>query len=551
MSKTTRSWLVDLSFLIIFTSLLYGLFLGMRPLTPPDEGRYSEIPREMVVMHDYLTPHLDGVQYFEKPVLFYWMQVVSIKLFGLHEWSLRLINALMGALGGLVTYMFTRKLYSRRVGLLAGTLLCTSLLYAFLSRFITLDITMTFFLTGSLLFFILGNHYPAGRKRQYCMWGMFLFAALATMTKGLIGILFPGMIIFTWLLLTREWQRLSTYCLASGSILFLIITVPWHVMVGLKNPGFFSFYFYEQHFLRYLTHYAGREQAIWFLPSILLLGWFPWTGFMLAAISKYCSAFKNPKQNLTEIYLFIWPTLIFIFYWLSHSQLSPYLLPMFPPLAILTARYLDDAWNKKTKVLQFNFIVIGILNLAMAIGLLIFLKQNHLEIPTTSRILLIITAFLSAILCNVIYRRYSFHKALITLFVTNACFSLIAYYTSSFFNGPSVKHLSLELRKVIRPDDVIYNYNHYFQDMPVYLERPVVLLNWKGELQFGYKHNPPVGTFLHENRLWDNWQDQQRKFVVMTTKDFLELRSVLKTFQFYPLACTKKFVLICNKDVKQ
>ncbi len=550
MSTTARSWLIDLAFLALFTSLLYGLFLGMRPLTPPDEGRYAEIPREMVMTHDYVTPHLNGVIYFEKPALFYWLQVASIKSFGLHEWSLRLINALMGGLGCLLTYFFTRKLYNRRTALLAGMLLSTSLLYAFLSRFITLDITTTTFLTGSLLCFLLGNQYPQGRARRSCMWGMYALAALTVLTKGLIGIIFPGMIIFAWLLVTKQWRRLPSYSLFSGALLLLVITAPWHLLVGLKNPGFFKFYFYDQHFLRYFTEYAGRDKPFWFLPIILFLGWFPWMGFMVTALKRQLVIFKNASSHLTEVFLFLWPLLIFLFYWMSHSQLSPYLLPVFPPLAILTAIYLNNVWEQKNKALQINFLIIGVMNLLLAAGLLIFLNNSHLEIPTVDKILVVVAATISAVACNIVYRYVDLKRAIITLLITNTTFSLTAYYASSYFNTPSVKPLALELKKMIKPDDTVYNYNHYFQDMPVYLGTKVVLLNWKGELEYGFYHHPPKGTFLHENRLWENWNTPERKFLVMTIHDFEKIRTILKNLRFYPVTHTQKYVLICNKDCR-
>lgn len=549
MTKTTKSWLTDLTLLIVFTSLLYGLFLGMRPLIPPDEGRYSEIPREMVQNYDYLTPRLDGVAYFEKPILFYWLQAASINIFGLHEWSFRLVNALMGGLGVLLTYAVSRRLYNRRIALLAGALLSTSLLYAFLSRYITLDITLTFFLSGSLLLFILGNEYPAGSARRLCMWGMYSFAALATLTKGLIGIVFPGMIIFSWLLLTQQWQRLQSYCLFSGTLLFLLITVPWHVLVGLKNPGFFQFYFYEQHFLRYFTHYAGREQTFWFLPLVLLAGWFPWTGFVLSALKRSMVALRFPKQQSKTIFFLLWTGLIFVFYWLSHSQLAPYLLPLFPPLAIITAQFFDEHWQYKNKVLRNNFSAVLVFSLLMVFALLFITPTLHFVIPKKVKVIVAIMTVLNGVACNLVYRYTNFKNALLTLIITNTLFSLSVFYASSFYTRPSVKPLALELKKVIQSQDEVYHYNHYFQDMPVYLEREVILLNWKGELEFGSKHNPPAGRFQHENNLWNNWQSNQRKFLVIAIKDFNEVKSILTDLKFYPLAQTQKYVVVCNKDL--
>lgn len=110
------TWFLDLFILTLAISLLYGIFLGSRPLMVPDEGRYSEIPREMLVTNDFITPHLNGLPYLEKPPLFYWLEALPIKLFGLNEWSLRSIPALLGLLGCLMTYLASRLLYDRRTG---------------------------------------------------------------------------------------------------------------------------------------------------------------------------------------------------------------------------------------------------------------------------------------------------------------------------------------------------------------------------------------------------------------------------------------------------
>lgn len=548
MSNRAKTWLIDSMIVVLMTTLMYGLFLGTRPLAAPDEGRYSEIPREMIVTKDYLTPHLNGVQYFEKPVLFYWLQAISIKLFGLQEWSLRLANAMMGGLGVLTTYLAARTLFNRRVGLISGLLLSTSLLYGLLSRFITIDVTMTFFLTACLLLFIIANQYPEGQKRRWCLISFYIFAALATLTKGLIGVIFPGSIIFVWLLLTNEWQRVKTYFPMLGILFFLIITCPWHILVGITNPSFFKFYFYEQHFLRYFTDYSGRSQAIWFLPAILLGGWFPWTPFLLAALKRYATLFKSPRHYSIEIFLLLWSATIFLFYWLSHSQLSPYLLPIFPPLAILTAKFLDEIWNENDRKYKRLFLVAAIFTTLLSAVFFFVIPIKHIVVPFTIYAVLLTVSTIGALACYYTYRKYSFKSALIALCISNFFLSTGIYCATSFIQLASVKQLALELKKQIQPEDIVYNYNHYFQDMPLYLERTVSLLNWKGELEFGSRHNPPSGTFLPENAVWDNWQESKRKFVVMKIQDFQHIKNTYKQYKFYELAKNRKFVVISNKE---
>src|SRR5262249_22217637 len=133
------------------------ILLGTRPLFIPDEGRYAEIAREMATSGDYITPYLNGIKYFEKPPLFYWLGAAAIKIGGLNLWFIRSINAFLGLLGCLFTYITARKIYDRLTGLLAALILGTSLLYFVMVHMVSMDLTVTIFLTISLYFYLLGS----------------------------------------------------------------------------------------------------------------------------------------------------------------------------------------------------------------------------------------------------------------------------------------------------------------------------------------------------------------------------------------------------------
>ena len=162
-TATSRAWR-DALLLVVLLAVFFGFELGSRALWHPDEGRYSEIPRAMAASGDYVTPRLNGVKYFEKPVLFYWMQAGSIKLFGVNEWALRLWPALLALAGCLAVYGAGRKLFGRRAGLIAAIVLATSPLYYLLGRIITLDMAVRVLLTGALLSFLLGVREPPGAR---------------------------------------------------------------------------------------------------------------------------------------------------------------------------------------------------------------------------------------------------------------------------------------------------------------------------------------------------------------------------------------------------
>src|SRR5574337_68433 len=151
--KSGRETLRDLVLLTVLIGALFGIMLGNRPLSVPDEGRYVEIPREMATTGDYLTPRLNGIKYFEKPVLFYWLEAFSIRLFGLDESGLRLWPALFALFGCLAVYAAGKRLFGRRAGFLAAIVLSTSVLYYALSRVIILDMPVSVLLTVSMLSF--------------------------------------------------------------------------------------------------------------------------------------------------------------------------------------------------------------------------------------------------------------------------------------------------------------------------------------------------------------------------------------------------------------
>jgi len=246
--------------LTLILGLLFGWGLGQRALWHPDEGRYVEIPREMTVSGDYVTPRLNGVKYFEKPVLFYWLQAGAIKVFGISESAMRLWPAAFALIGCLAVYVAGRKLYDRRTGLIAAAVLATAPLHYFLGRAITLDMALSALLTVALLAFLLGTREPPGRARRHYFWTFYACAALATLTKGLVGMVIPAMVIGAWILILNEWRLLKSIYLPSGLVLFLLVAAPWHIAAARANPEFAQFYFIHEHFQRYLTRVHDRYQ---------------------------------------------------------------------------------------------------------------------------------------------------------------------------------------------------------------------------------------------------------------------------------------------------
>ena len=362
----------DLLILTLLLGVLFGFKLGDRALWNPVEGHYSEIAREMVVSKDYLTPWLAGMKYLEKPPLFYWLQSAAIILFGLNEWSLRLWPAVFGTIGCLAVYFAGSRLFDRRVGLISSAVLATSALWYAMGHIINLDMAVSTLITCALLSFLVASVEKTSYKRRFAMWAFFVFSALATLTKGLIGIVIPAMVIGTWILILDERNILTTLYLPSGVSLFLLIAAPWHVLISRANPDFLRSYFFDEHFQRYLIKPEGPFEQPWAYIPILLLGMFPWTVFVLQSLRHNLRfPWRQRHQHKEVIFLALWAGLVFLFFSASNYKGTPYILPMLPSLAILIARYIAAAWEwpRVSGVQSGSFALLVVLSLLVFAGL--------------------------------------------------------------------------------------------------------------------------------------------------------------------------------------
>lgn len=548
-------WARDLLMLTLLLGALFGFKLGERALWSPDEGRYAEIPREMVVSGDYITPRLNGVKYFEKPPLFYWLQSISIKLFGINEWSLRLWTAVFAWLGCLAVYVSARRLFGRRAGLIAAIVLATSLLYYSMGRIITLDMALSVLLSCSLLAFLWGTLEPVGPRRRAAMWAFFVFAALATLTKGLIGIVIPAMVIGSWMALANEWRILRSMYLFSGVALFLLIAVPWHLMVSQANPEFPEFYFIHEHFQRYLTKHRAPFYKAWLFIPVLLLGLFPWTVFLVQAIHHNLPlSWRQRQQHKEAVFLILWAGLVFVFFSFSSAKLIPYILPMFPPLAILIARYLAAAWEKEgwAGIRSGYWVFLATSLLLVVVGLAT--APHHVEGYTDAAKLagnmyaVAAVLVLGALVTLILGRYVGFRKAFLSMTATAVLMLIVMSGSLPLFDqSRSVKSLASVLKPRLRPGDVVASYHAYYQDLPVYLQRRVAVVGWRGELSFGAGVEDVSSWIFDDAALWQKWDGPATVYILMDRERYEELLRTRSERKFYLLAQTDFHVLLSNE----
>ncbi len=537
--SSTAPWWRDALLLTCLLALFFGFGLGERALWHPDEGRYSEIPREMVETGDFVTPRLNGVKYFEKPALFYWLQAGAIKLFGVNEWALRLWPALLALAGVLAVYGAGRALWGRRAGLIAAAVLATSPLYYLMARIITLDMAVSVFLTGALLAFLLGVRAPPGRARALFLYGFYALCAAATLTKGLIGLVLPALVIGAWIVLLWDWRLLLSIRLPTGLLLFFTVAAPWHWFASQANPEFAHFYFIHEHFERYLTTTHGRYQPWWFFAPVLILGMLPWIGLVFPALRDSQTGWRQRRE---ELFLLLWAGLVFAFFSASGSKLIPYILPVLPPLALLIGRYLIAPGQvTHVKGLRFGFWLLLACAAVLAVYIGIELArhpkaQQDIQLMGSGAYLLAAGAVFMVAAHFFLGRTMSVTRPLAVLVASAALFAVaLGMSLPALDDKYSVRSLTTALKARLGATDEVMAYRAYYQDLPVYLARHVTVVDWKGELEFGMAQEDVSGWMIGEAEFRRRWQSPRTAYMITGRENIEELRAnglalqVLKT----------------------
>ena len=310
----------------LLVAVLWFGTLGIRPLYKADESRYAEISREMVASGDWLTPRLNDFKYFEKPPLQYWTTAAFFEVFGERDWVARLWSALLGFAGIVVTFRVGNRLFGAPVGAYAAAVLASSPLYIVLGQVNTLDMGVSFFLAAAM--------FAAALARPFWFW---VACALAVLSKGLIGIVLPGAALALYILVRRDWALIRRLRPVAGGMLFLAITAPWFIAVSAANQEFAHFFFVQEHFQRFTTQMHQRVHPWWYFVPVLAAGMAPWL------LPLGASAWRALRSRTdAELMLWCWALVVFVFFSASGSKLPPYILPIFPALALLAARSLTS-----------------------------------------------------------------------------------------------------------------------------------------------------------------------------------------------------------------
>jgi 4-amino-4-deoxy-L-arabinose transferase-like glycosyltransferase len=312
--------------------------IGARPLAVPDEGRYVGVAWAMLTGGDWLVPHLNGLPYFHKPPLFYWITAVALSVFGHVEWAARLAPLIGAAAGTTAAYLFARRWWSESFARLALVALVTQPLLFIGAQFANLDMLVAGCIAVTIFAFAHAALLRAAGAPipRWVLATGYLFTALGVLAKGLIGIVLPGMVLVAWLLLRRQWRTIFTLLLWwPGWLLFLAVAGPWFVLMQREFAEFSYYFFYVQHFARFTRTTFNNPQPAYFYPVVLGVLALPWSLWMLAGLRRRPE--PEPLRTGLRQLLWLWAGLITLFFSLPHSKLVGYILPVAYPLGLLAA----------------------------------------------------------------------------------------------------------------------------------------------------------------------------------------------------------------------
>jgi 4-amino-4-deoxy-L-arabinose transferase-like glycosyltransferase len=375
MTEKNRSWLTIACTWVLLLILAYN-----RPLSLPDEGRYADIGRWMFTSGDWLVPRLNGIPFLHKPPLLYWLQAEVFGLVGVHVWAARWVTALHALLLITCIHLGVRHVQGETAARKATMVLGSSIGFLIGGQYINHDFMVATWISISIGLFAIALQHE-GRSRTLLARLGFMACGLGVLSKGLIGLVLPGMVLTTWVILTGQWRQVIRLPWISGLALFCAIALPWMWQMQTKFSGFFDYFIVQQHFSRFTGTNFNNPQPLWFYPAVIAILMFPWVLFVLADLVKSAVGFRKIRIAPLDPWAalpWVWLLIILLFFSLPKSKLIGYILPVVPPVALLAARSWDRLFGSKPSSERWFGLVFG-LSLALAIGANLLARHNSLK----------------------------------------------------------------------------------------------------------------------------------------------------------------------------
>jgi hypothetical protein len=412
---------VRLGSLLALSLICYCVFfyaLGNYPLFDPDEGRSGQIAKEMVGSGNWLTLTHEGEPYYDKPAPYFWLLALGLKFSGLNEWPLRLPSALAACLTVAVVYLWGSVSGHPERGFWSGMVLATSMEFVALGHAARMDMLFTFFFTAALLSFL---WWQQRVLEKVWIWLFYVFMALAVLVKGPVGLVLPLLIVFVARGLRNRWALVQEIHLMRGMVIVTVVAGSWYLVAAVYDPEYIWTFLWDHNVVRYFIAEKGENHPrplYYFLP-LLMGGYLPWS-LWLPPI--FYDLWRHRKEESHEAgFLFVWAAAVFVFFSLSRNKLGPYILPLFPPLALLTGDFLHRFRESSfaPKWIRLWVLSTSAIWLLLILALFplseLFLSGRHSYLPSFRQPLLPGTLFILFLVVGWIFRRASWTPWVIAL----------------------------------------------------------------------------------------------------------------------------------------
>ncbi len=360
--------------------LFFILGNNLLSLTNPDEVFYALSVKEMMQHGTWLVPYIFNQPHFEKPILFFWLLRAAFQAFGMNSFAARFVPAVFAIFGCVGTYLFCRSSFQdKKKAFFCAAVLMSSALYIALARVVMTDMVFSVFVALSLISFYMG--YLDSRRRTLKVIGFFFFAALAVLTKGALGIIFPWGAVCLFLFLQRDLKFLFSKTVLAGIVVFSAVALPWYLWIWKQyGMAFVDEFFYNDHFRRVLEAEHGGNDRWFFYPLTIILGMFPWGIFSIAAMIGLIKRLRSKDANPVYSFLMCWIACVFVICQIAHSKLVSYILPVFPAVAILTGDYIWE-FIKTSRKRFFVMVGLSVTPLIIISSAFLLVAFNKIEIP--------------------------------------------------------------------------------------------------------------------------------------------------------------------------
>jgi len=461
--------------LILLTTVLFFIGLGSRDFWAPVEPRYAEIIRVMFAKGEWIVPTVNGDLYTDKPILYFWIALLASKLFGgVSEWSVRLPAALGGVGFVLTTFGIGKEFFSARVGFLSAAILATSMRVIWESRWAHVDMLFGFFFVLSIYF---AARWLFHRGHDYEILLAYLFMALATLAKGLIGVVLPALLLIAYMVVRRDWRLLLRAKLPLGIVLFVLVTAPWLILVSQATDGkWLADFLYIHHFQRYLAG-AGHRQPFYYYFTTLPVDLLPWTIFVVPALVDYWP-YRKAVHEPVLLFFVLWFVSVFLFFSFSNTKRELYLVPLLPTMALLLGNYLNDLANGTFAESPFyrwlaggNFVLVAILGIGLPVAAW-FVRRDALWLTIPESVTLAAGGALA--LYFVLRHRPLRSVSAVVLMMALGIFSASQWIFPYVEQFKSRRSFAVEINRLVPRELPLYIYADTMNDFNFYLARAVM-----------------------------------------------------------------------------